>query len=102
MRDDIPNLNFDCHTDAHELILKSHAVVAFQSTNALEAGVLGRQVVWPDYAEAKSKFKDHIFFRNAGSHDAFLYVESPGELKNALSQLIIDPDLWDEARVRKF
>lgn len=101
-RDDIPNLNFDCHTDAHELILKSHAVVAFQSTTALEAGVLGRQVVWPDYAEAKSKFKDHIFFRNAGLHDVFLYVESPGELKNALSQLIIDPDLWDEARFRKF
>lgn len=101
-RDSIPNLKFDYHTDPHELILKSHGVVAFQSTTALEAGMLGRQVVWPNYAEAVGQFQDYILFQNTSLEGTFCYVDGADELKDALARLLTEPDLWNEERVQKF
>lgn len=98
---DIPNLRLTADDDPHDLMAQSLLVAGFNSTTLLEAGILGRTVVVPHFAEAvdpryeaRVKLVDHYdIFDAAHSADEFEAV-----LERGLNAPAIDPAVMQVRR----
>jgi hydroxymethylpyrimidine/phosphomethylpyrimidine kinase len=67
--------------NAQTLIKKSSLVIAFNSTTILEAGLLGRNVIIPVYAEAVDKyFNSNVYFKKY--LDSMIVASSGKDLKD--------------------
>ena len=75
-RREIPNLEILPEANAHDLILGSSVVCGFASTVLLEAGIAGKPVIVPMYAEAAaSDYQQYVYF----SEDAAMFDNASSE-----------------------
>ena len=83
----IPNLRISHNEDPHELILASNVVCAFGSTTLLEAGIVGKHVILPIFAEARlPAYSDYIHFKD--QVDAFNIARSAEDLSGLILELV--------------
>jgi hypothetical protein len=81
------NLIIDTKIGAQSLILQSDVVVAFNSTVLLEAGIVGKPVIFPLFEEANSpKWRDFVMFYD--QRDAFDVASGPLEMKLLMGKLL--------------
>jgi hypothetical protein len=95
-----PNLCIRAGIDAQSLISTSDVVVAFNSTVLLEAGIIGKPVILPLFAEAASRhWRDHIMFYR--DRHAFEVATSPKQLKLLLKRLVGSTPSVDQMERRR-
>jgi hypothetical protein len=94
-----PNLRIVTDVDAQELIFASDLVCGYGSTTLLEAGVAGRHVVMPLFAETtRPDYQDYLHFRD--ELDAFVVPRSAEAFRAALDAYFAHPTL-DEVRYKR-
>jgi hypothetical protein len=80
------NLSIQTGISAQSLIRTSDVVVGFNSTVLLEAGIIGKPVIFPLFAEAAAtRWRDFIMFYD--DRHAFEVATSPDELRLLLKQV---------------
>lgn len=82
---DIPNCTI-VRTPAPELIEKSTAVIALNSTVVLESCVLGANTILPLFAEAAGKYSDRIYFDRY--LDLFAVARSKDDLRTLVERAL--------------
>ena len=89
-RTELHNLTITSDVSAHELIHSADVVVAFGSTTILEAGIAGKPVVIPDFAEAaEEEYSSYIQLRVA--YDAFDLASDAGDLRGKILRHLYEP-----------
>jgi hypothetical protein len=88
-----PNISLVSEDNAQTLIKKSSVIIAFNSTTILEAGLLGRNVIIPVYAEALDKyFNSNLFFTKY--LDSLIVASNNKDLKNKVMEHVINPQFF--------
>jgi len=88
-----PNISLVSEGNAQTLIKKSSVVIAFNSTTILEAGLLGRNVIVPVYAEALDKyFNSNLYFTKY--LDSLIVASSNKNLKNKIMKHVVNPQFF--------
>ena len=88
-----PNISLMSEGNAQTLIKKSSLVVAFNSTTILEAGLLGRNVIVPVYAEAIDKyFNSNLYFTKY--LDSLIVASSNKDLKDKIMEHVVNPQFF--------
>jgi hypothetical protein len=94
--DNIPNLTLVDDVPAHDLIDRADVVVSFGSTTLAEAGIAGKPIVFPYFAEVhRPEYTNHVFCRD----DLHLFdvAESPEMIKalvvRRLEDPVVDPEI---------
>ena len=82
---DIPNCEIVAEP-APELIQQSCAVVGFNSTVLLESSILGRNSIFPVFAEAIEPYPDYVYFPNF--RDVFAVASSKADLRGKLDAAV--------------
>ena len=78
----LSNLTVDYKVDAQELISSSDVVIGFASTTLLEAAVVGKWVIVPNFAEAnQDKFKNKIAFKE--ELELFCVISDARQMQNS-------------------
>ena len=101
---DIPNLKVVLDANAHDLIEKSQVVICFNSTTMLEAGVMKRAVIMPQFDEAiRDDLVEYVKFY--GRDDLFELARNQDEMVALISRRLETYEVGDamqENREREF
>jgi hypothetical protein len=94
---DIPNLEVVTRS-APELIQESLVVIGLNSTVVLESRMLGRQTIIPVFAEAVTKYPDHVYFHRY--LDQFAIAASKQDLRAKIDTALTGVRLQHDDPVR--
>ena len=96
----IPNLRILDEPDVQALSFSADVICGFNSTTLLEAGIIGKPIVIPVFAEADDPhWGDFVKLRDA--FDAFDIATSPEQLKTRLSARLTDPHVDADRLARR-
>jgi hypothetical protein len=88
----IPNLHIVVEGDVHQMILNADVICSYGSTTLLEAGIAGKPLIMPCFAEAREDSnRDYIQFR--GRDDLFDIAASADNLIAKIQHYLDDPTL---------